>query len=231
MASQIENGTVPWKHSLERAISLNRQLEFSKYVQLATVDRNNLPACRTVGYRGMVPDSQDSNRCFLQFFTDCRSDKVDDLKHQAVAEVCWYFPLSRDQFRLRGEVKILSGESSTHAAYDELRRSAWQQMNETSRQLYEAQTPGTPCPDRADHNDLESYEPQPLDADKPSANFVVLLLSPTHVDHLILPPPPVVATNRAQHHESILQPAKKIQRWRHDLNPSSNTWSTKKINP
>ena len=76
----------PWRSALSSAIHRNRS-QSSRYFQLATVTAEGYPANRTVVFRGFLDDRQ--NR--LKIITDSRSAKIQDIEHQAVAEICWYF--------------------------------------------------------------------------------------------------------------------------------------------
>ncbi len=41
----------------------------------------------------------------------CRTQKTKDLAHMNWAEVCWYFPDSREQYRLLGHLTLVGKES------------------------------------------------------------------------------------------------------------------------
>ena len=63
---------------------LNRSLEDNpdpthRYVQLATVRSDGRPACRTVVFRGFTAELPGLPSCALQFTTDTRSEKCEQL--------------------------------------------------------------------------------------------------------------------------------------------------------
>jgi len=66
----------PWRSPLARNIHLHRGQPESRYVQLATVMPDHLPANRTVVFRGFADEY---NR--LKFVTDIRSQKVAEIRH------------------------------------------------------------------------------------------------------------------------------------------------------
>jgi hypothetical protein len=55
--------------------------------------------------RGFLADSD-----VLTFVTDRRSRKVAEVAANPAAEVCWYFPTSREQYRIAGELKVVTAE-------------------------------------------------------------------------------------------------------------------------
>ena len=92
--------TTTWLSMLRGSVmsDLNKaHLPYCKYVQLATMNRDGTPRVRTVVFRDFVDET-------LSFVTDGRSQKVEELQHQSIVEVVWYFQGSREQFRLRGPV-------------------------------------------------------------------------------------------------------------------------------
>lgn len=56
-------------------------------------------------HRGFLADSD-----VLTFVTDRRSRKVAEVAANPAAEVCWYFPTSREQYRIAGELKVVTAE-------------------------------------------------------------------------------------------------------------------------
>ena len=84
-------------HSLDLALHRNRQSPQSRFVQLATIRENGRPAVRTLVFRGFLDDTHR-----LTFATDGRSEKVVEIEHSPWAEACWYFHLTREQFRFSG---------------------------------------------------------------------------------------------------------------------------------
>jgi pyridoxamine 5'-phosphate oxidase len=167
----------PWRSSVARALHRNRSLPYARYVQLATIDRTNRPRNRTVVFRGWrEPESQ------LQFAIDLRSAKAQDLRTDLTnwAEVCWYFPKTREQFRINGELLLVTAESPLERD-SKARQAAWQQLSDGGRISFAWAMPGA---DRS--TDPAAFNPPPPDARQPLANFGLLLLTPTAVDHLEL---------------------------------------------
>jgi pyridoxamine 5'-phosphate oxidase len=167
----------PWRSQIARALDRNRSLPYVRYVQLATVDSNNRPTNRTVVFRGWLePESQ------LKFVVDSRSQKALNLLSGASnwAEVCWYFPTTREQFRVSGTLLLVTAECPL-SNYSKARQEAWQQLSDGGRIQFAWATPGA---DRSQEPD--AFNPPQPDAQQPLANFCLLLLAPTAVDHLEL---------------------------------------------
>jgi pyridoxamine 5'-phosphate oxidase len=158
-----------WQEKLELALSNHEHLPQVLYFQLATIRQDGRPANRTVVFRGFENSS-------LIFTTDQRSEKIAQLSQNAWAEACWYFPETREQFRLLGQCKII------HEQQEALRIKMWQTLSPASKQSFTWPASGQSL------SSLESYQyPIPellLD------NFVLLLLQPIQVDILDLRPKP-----------------------------------------
>ncbi|MCA1991428.1 MAG: pyridoxamine 5'-phosphate oxidase family protein, partial [Coleofasciculus sp. S288] len=88
----------PWRSLLASALHKNRSLPYARYFQLATIRADGRPANRTVVFRGFLDSTNQ-----LKIITDTRSQKAEQIDHQPWGEVCWYFPKTREQFRLLGQ--------------------------------------------------------------------------------------------------------------------------------
>lgn len=164
----------PWRPLIARALHHNRSDAHSRYFQIATVHTDGRPANRTVVFRGFLDDG--TNR--LQFITDLRSDKIDQIYHQQWAEVCWYFTKTREQFRIMGRLEVVTADSES---LQTARINLWQQLSDSARLQFVWPHPGEP---RADQSKFTN-SPAP-DETNPPDNFGLVLLSPTAVDHLQL---------------------------------------------
>ncbi|RMF69155.1 MAG: pyridoxamine 5'-phosphate oxidase, partial [Cyanobacteria bacterium J069] len=128
----------PWRSPLSRALHLNRIFAYARYVQLATVRPDGRPANRTVVFRGFLdPTNQ------LKFITDTRSAKPEQIAHQTWAEVCWYFPKSREQFRLLGPLTLIDG-TCVEANLLQARQQQWQSLSDAARLQFAWPDPGQP---------------------------------------------------------------------------------------
>ncbi len=163
----------PWRSPLSRALHRNRSLPNSRYVQLATINAQQRPCNRTIVFRGFCePNSQ------LQFVTDVRSSKVAQIAQNPWAEACWYFSKTREQFRITGQLQLIT-ESSPDL--QPVRRQAWHNLSNSGREQFAWPLPAAPR-----EQDAQAFEVAALDSDQPLANFGLLLLNPIAVDHLEL---------------------------------------------
>lgn len=155
---------------LQRAIEKNLNGDF-RHVQLATVDTDDHPACRTIVFRHL-----DTDRETLYFITDLRSHKVAEIRRQPRVEACWYLPVSREQFRLRGNAEAI-GESDDPALM-QLRADIWDRISPETRRLFVSPAPGSEAGEAP-------VKPPPA-PQAPPACFALLALRPDGVDHLDL---------------------------------------------
>jgi len=162
----------PWRSPLAHALHRNRALPYARYVQLATLRTDGRPANRTVVFRGFLENTNQ-----LRFITDRRSEKTGQLEGQPWGEICWYFPKTREQFRILGTLRVVSAD---HADEEMLkaRKMLWHDLSDGGRSQFAWASPKQPktAP-------LEQTTPDPLN---PLSTFCLLLLEPTQVDHLEL---------------------------------------------
>lgn len=165
----------PWRSLLSSALHKNRSLPYARYFQLATVRADGHPANRTVVFRGFLEDTNQ-----LKIITDSRSQKVDQIHHQSWGEACWYFPKSREQFRLKGQL-ILLGANHPEQSLEDARQKTWQELSDSARLQF-----AWPHPGQVRTEDNTIFSPPPPDPQQPLSNFCLLLLEPVQVDHLEL---------------------------------------------
>ncbi|NDJ17755.1 Npun_F5749 family FMN-dependent PPOX-type flavoprotein [Myxacorys almedinensis] len=164
----------PWRPTIARALHRNRSLPHARYVQLATVRADGKPANRTIVFRGFLDNTNQ-----LKFITDSRSEKPEQIEHSHWGEVCWYFPNTREQFRLTGVLKLI-GETEPDDRLRKARQHMWQTLSDPSRLQFAWADPGKPkaAP--------EAFFPPLPSQVEPLPNFCLLLLDPVRVDHLEL---------------------------------------------
>lgn len=165
----------PWRSLVARALHRNRSLVYARYLQLATVRANNRPANRTLVFRGFLEDTNQ-----LKFITDARSEKADQIQQQPWAEACWYFPNTREQFRITGCLTLVGCDNSD-SALNKARITTWQELSDNARLQFAWADPGKPRV-----QDPAAFNPPPPDPTQPLANFCLLLFDPVQVDHLEL---------------------------------------------
>ncbi len=165
----------PWRSPLSGALHRHRSLPHSRYLQLATVRPTGEPACRTVVFRGFLEGTNQ-----IQVITDRRSQKICQIAHQSRGEACWYFPKTREQFRLAGLLRLVTAEE-TDSEWQAARTVLWQSISDAARSQFAAPPPDQPCTEAP-----ETIVLDPPDALIPLDTFCLLLLAVDRVDHLQL---------------------------------------------
>lgn len=163
----------PWRSALARSLHLNRALADARYFQLATVSLNGRPANRTVVFRGFLLGSN-----LITAITDERSAKIDQIQHSPWAEICWYFPKTREQFRLSGRLNVVAQDHANldwRKAYEQ----AWQNLSAAARAPFYGPSPGQPRPAEW------MLAAEARSEDVPNT-FRLLVFEPQAVDHLDL---------------------------------------------
>lgn len=165
----------PWRSLLARALHKNRSLPYARYFQLATVRADGRPANRTVVFRGFLDDTNQ-----VKIITDSRSQKACQIEQQSWGEACWYFPQTREQFRLAGQLTLV-GADYPDQALKKARQTTWQDLSDAARLQFV-----WPHPGKERTEDDAAFSPPPPDTEQPLPNFCLLLLEPVQVDHLEL---------------------------------------------
>lgn len=186
-----------WRSPLARALHRNRALAYARYLQLATVRANQRPANRTLVFRGFLDGTNQ-----LQFVTDARNEKAEQIDRLAWGEACWYFPKTREQFRLAGTLLLVRDQHSD-PALQQARQTAWQALSDAARTQFAWAHPGKPQTD-------QGFNVAMPEATTPLTHFCLLLLDPDQVDHLELQGDPQ-------------------NRWLHQRDDS--VWTVQAINP
>ncbi len=190
----------PWRSLITHALYRNRSLPSARYLQLATLGLDGFPRNRTVVFRGF---REDTNQ--LQMVTDNRSEKYQQILKQPVGEICWYFPKTREQFRLRGQLLLVS-DHTTDSNLSKARCLAWQELSDAARIQF-----AWPIPKQPLSKDKNAFKPLYISQDRPLTNFTLVLLDPIEVDHLELRGEPQ-------------------NRYLYTLNESLN-WNCQQVNP
>ena len=199
-----DDASMSWRSLIDISIAKSRKIRGSNYVQLATVDSEGEPRCRTVVFRGFqsldqdhplsMSSSLDGKSCLLKMCTDLRSQKVQETKQQSTAEIVWWFPKSSEQYRIRGTLLLVGNANNNENSDDDktlliARKELWGNISDPARESFlGTAVPGAPyAPDTTTSSiptggrDPETGKPVP-----PPANFLLMLLKPTSCDYLRL---------------------------------------------
>ena len=159
-----------WVESLRKAIRKNKRARENRYFQLATVSQKGSPSNRTVVFRGFVQGSDS-----IKAITDKRSRKLIEIEGNPLCEICWYFNVTREQFRIKASVEI------DHQANSRERLIAWSELSAPAKEQFFWDPPGARlCSLVGEKSTLTQC------TEEPPASFALLVMSPIAVDHLIL---------------------------------------------
>ena len=153
-----------WRQRLARSLHLGRSKPHARFVQLASLGQDGRVQNRTVVFRGFVHNTDQ-----IIMITDTRSDKYIGLQQHPQVELCWYFEKTREQYRVNGEVLIVTSESFDAP----LRKQVWHSLSVSAREQFYWYLDKT----AVDGLVAKSIIPE---------TFCVLLLQPSRVDYLYL---------------------------------------------
>ena len=163
-----------WRQPLARSLYKTKSHPESRYLQLATISSDGLPKNRTLVFR----DFDDQSR--LLMFTDNRTAKWREFQHSTKAAVCWYIAATREQYRLEGNVQLITDSIVNKKAAQE-RQRRWESLSSAAKQQFLWGKPKTP---RAKHIDLAvSAE---MITDTPPEHFELIAFEVHYVDYLNL---------------------------------------------
>jgi pyridoxamine 5'-phosphate oxidase len=199
-----------WRQRLARSLHVNRSQVPAKHYQVASVSSSGRPKNRTMVFRGFLSNTQS-----LLSVTDLRSDKIEEWQGGGKShfEICWYFSGSREQFRLAGEVVLISNCLDTHykdpvlgkQTKESLLKQQWSNLSTNAQQPFYSSSPKAPFDENpvspnllaglgsqanVNNNKLESIKSAQNNNVKSqfemSDNFCVIIFIPYSVDYLDL---------------------------------------------
>lgn len=174
LLAYLDADIAPWRSPLSRALYRNRAQAFCRFLQLATVRADGTPANRTVVFRGFLENSN-----LLMFISDLRAEKTSQIEHQPHAEACWYFTKTREQFRIGGQLSVVTADTLEPLLL-QARQQLWQRISDSARLQFAWPHPKAPRSEDAD------FSPPAPDPQTPLPTFCLLLLNPYRVDQLSL---------------------------------------------
>ncbi len=137
---------------------------------IATVDRHGAPHARSVVCRRIEDDGS------LWIASDARSGKNMHVRHESRAELAFWLPGLRQQYRVAGVVSVLCATDD-----DPRRPELWRELSDSARALFAWPPTGRPREEPPD------AFPRAVPAEvEPPDEFEVLVIDPERVDHLDL---------------------------------------------
>ena len=132
---QEDTSNASWFQRIETSIAKSRKVRGGNFVQIATVDEDGFPACRTVVFRGFLPFSDGD--VALKMITDARSSKVAQIQNSPKCEMVYWFGKSSEQYRISGELQLVSGTEDGGIEDKELfvaRKQQWGNLSDSARE-------------------------------------------------------------------------------------------------
>ncbi|GAB5355793.1 hypothetical protein AAMO2058_000235900 [Amorphochlora amoebiformis] len=200
--------TPTWLKDLNESIETEKDDPASKFMTLTTLSTASgqaEPRGRTVVFRGFLGKG---DGLALKVITDVRSEKIDEIRANNRAEICWYFKDTREQYRLRGSLDVISHDEKNSERLGWW-QSQWKSLSPGMRQSYEWPAPGV-LRSSADEDTADFLDPSP--SESPSPNYCLLLLRVECVDYLNLRSKPQI---------------RKV----HEVSSEGAKWTVKRVNP
>jgi pyridoxamine 5'-phosphate oxidase len=193
-----DDGTMPKKGETESwydrilvSSAKARKIRGGNYVQIATVNEDGQPCCRTVVFRGFLTLSSpalgvdtlgSAKYVAMKMITDARSDKVTQILNNPSCEMVWWFSKSSEQYRISGTLKLIGGDTSDEEL-DNARKQQWGNLSDQAREQFFWNEPGIysgePTVPAGGRNEEGNVLPPP-------STFNLLLLVPERVKYLRL---------------------------------------------
>lgn len=185
MSRDFKQESYHWSEALKSAVRRNRRDAHNRYLQLATLREDGTPAVRSLVFREFCDLSLE-----LRMITDRRSTKVREIEACPRGEISWYLTHTREQFRLRGKLRLEGAEASLQHA----RRKLWNSLSDKAREQFYGPAPGEPLDElqpgaQANAKEIITEEAGAEGATAegaPPDTFLLLALAVEEVDHLTL---------------------------------------------
>lgn len=157
---------IDWIKSLRE--NLRREFgEIPPVCFLATIGLDGRPRCRTMLLRELREDDG-----AMIFISDRRTNKDDELKSRADAEVVFWLSKAQHQYRLRGKGVVVEGEGDEY-----LREQWWSRISDASRAIFLSH--------RGSAQGHHVATPRHAGPDTPMpSTFELILVHPTEVETL-----------------------------------------------
>ncbi|MGB3725955.1 MAG: pyridoxamine 5'-phosphate oxidase [Glaciecola sp.] len=193
-----------WRQRLVRSLHLSRAKPESRFIHVANVDQQGFAQNRTMVFRGFQDESLN-----LLAITDIRSDKVIQWHGHPYAHISWYFAKSREQYRLRCDVVLVTQENANSLANDKLpinktnsirmgfsskglieqRDKMWNSLSSAAKSQFTWPSPKFAPEDNKLSTELADSEnalPSSDCVELPHENYALVIFIPRYVDYLDL---------------------------------------------
>eukprot|EP00594_Rhizosolenia_setigera_P010759 CAMPEP_0178958940 /NCGR_PEP_ID=MMETSP0789-20121207/11964_1 /TAXON_ID=3005 /ORGANISM="Rhizosolenia setigera, Strain CCMP 1694" /LENGTH=238 /DNA_ID=CAMNT_0020641787 /DNA_START=233 /DNA_END=949 /DNA_ORIENTATION=- len=182
--TEEDENITSWRERINISIAKSRKVRGGNYVQISTVDQTSMePRVRTVVFRGFLPDGKTKDEsCIMKMITDKRSSKVQESK---VAELCWWFAKSSEQYRIRGKLEFV-GHDHPDQFMKQARKQQWGNLSDMAREQFYWDDPSIPFTNEQNEVPIGGRDEESGKVLDPPDNFLLMLLHPYRVDYLRL---------------------------------------------
>ena len=162
--------------ALDAAVNIRTDVPHPyRLMTLATVDEDLKPRARTVVLRGI-----DFNTQNLEFHTDIRSPKWDELSERPHAHILFYDPEKKVQLRFDGQVQLFGPDSIEN-------KTIWDKLSPFTKLTYCGQAPGIKICDLGRiAKSTQTEVPSDEELAKGKANFGVCMFKAQTLDWCLL---------------------------------------------
>ena len=148
-----------WRLAIKSSIYKEGKSVSKRWIQIATISKDNSPKLRTVVFRGW------SEADSMLIYTDRRSEKVNDININNNVEILWLFPKSKSQYRLKGEA---------HEIKENIK--FWDNLSEQSKATWFWPNPGGKLAPKSAYDKPKNLErPDTFNVMEVKINYVELL--------------------------------------------------------
>ena len=172
---QAESDDSIWTKSFKKAIQNNRQLSFSQNMFLSAItsegDDCDLDMLRLRNIEKCEFTEGDTPECFV-FDCDLRSDFTGVIRTDKAGKLIGYFPLSKEKFKIQGELHIV--DSSNGTKLSEVREKIWAGLEKEEKNQYKEWQPDKPKLETDSLNTFNNPESSGI-----SQHFALCIIRPT----------------------------------------------------
>ena len=179
-----------WQKSLQKSMKENAQLEFWRDLQISYINlEDKLPEIEMIKFKKIIQDDE-NNRMFLVSVIDKRTKFYKNLIQNPKIQLCWFFPLSREKYRIKSDCFFISRQDYTQSKpvndetikgisakllVNEFKQIWDQELSKEERKEYTEAEPGTETILKK-HDDLNDFNTPEIFGI--SANFAIILCEP-----------------------------------------------------
>jgi len=181
-----------WTARIGVSIAKSRKIKGGNYVQIATIDPDGMPSCRTVVFRGFtnITSKKFGDLKTMRMITDKRSEKVSHILNKPAAELVWWFSQSSEQYRLFGELILVNPSIKIDDDLDTpqllaLRNQQWNDLSDSAREQFYWSQPGVSYSEIV-HEIPKGGRDENNKILPPPDSFSLLLLNPVKCKYLRL---------------------------------------------